>query len=58
MFTFIMKRVILFFNLFLVTLAFIAVHRLSLVVASGGSSLVAVCRLIMVAAPFVAKHRL
>ena len=53
-----MKRVILFFNLFLVTLAFIAVHRLSLVVASGGSSLVAVCRLIMVAAPFVAKHRL
>ena len=58
MFTFIMKRVILFFNLFLVTLVFIAVHRLSLVVASGGSSLVAVCRLIMVAAPFVAKHRL
>ena len=33
-------------------------HRLSLVMVSGGYSLVAVCRLIMVAASFVAKHRL
>ena len=58
MFIFIMKRVVLFLYLFLVALVFIAVHKLSLVVVSRGYSLVAVCRLIMIVASFVAKHRL
>ena len=42
----------------MVALVFVAVHRLSLVVVSRGYSLVAVCRLIMIVASFVAKHRL
>ena len=37
---------------------FIAVHRLSLVVANRDYSLVVVCRLLIVAASVVAKHRL
>ena len=37
---------------------FVAVHRLCLVVASGGYSLVAVHRLLIVVASLVAEHRL
>jgi len=42
--------------LFLAT--FFAAHRLSLVAASGGYSLVVVCGLIVVVASFVAEHEL
>ena len=39
-------------------LVFIAAHGLSLVVTSGGSSLVVACRLLIVAASLVVEHRL
>ena len=45
------------FYLFITTWVFIAVHRLSLVVASGGSSLVAMHRLVSVTF-LVAEHEL
>ena len=39
-------------------LIFIAVHGLSLVVASGGYSLVVACRLLVVVASLIVEHRL
>ena len=46
------------FCLFLVGWIFIAACRLSLVEASGGCSLVAVCRLLIVVASLLTEHRL
>ena len=48
----------LFYTYFWLHWVFIAVHRLSLVTAREGYSLVAVCRLLIVVASFVAEHRL
>ena len=45
-------------NLLLAHGLFIAVHRLSLAVASRGSSLVVMCGLIIVVVSFVAEHGL
>ena len=39
-------------------LVFVAIHRLSLVAASGGYSLVAVCSVLIAVASLVAEHRL
>ena len=39
-------------------LVFVAIHRLSLVAASGGYSLVVVCRVLIAVASLVPEHRL
>ena len=45
-------------NLFLSCAGFSSLHLLSLVVMSGGYSVVAVCRLLIAVASLVAEHRL